>query len=70
MLRAADDDPFEPFAIVFDLAGLLGLTYALYSLVAVKFVLLTIDDGTFPLVGLVTCWLYLIGVLFRDGVTF
>lgn len=55
MLRAAADDPFKPFAIVLGLAGLLGLTYALYSLVAVRFVLLTIDDGTFPLVGLVTC---------------
>lgn len=58
MLKAAaDDDPFEPFAIVqLGFAGLLGLTYVLYSLVAVRFVLLqTIDDGTFPLVGLVAC---------------
>lgn len=48
------------------LAGPFGLTYALYSLVAN---LLAIDK--FPFVGLVTCgWNCLIGVLFRDGVTF
>lgn len=45
------DDPFEQ--IVFDLAGLLGFIYALYSLVVVEFNLLPID--TFPFVGLVTC---------------
>lgn len=61
-------DPFEQL-IVFGLAGLFGLIYALYSLVVVEFNLLAIV--TFPFVGLVTCWwLYLIGVLFRDGVTF
>lgn len=44
--------PFEPL-IVFGLAGLLGLMYALYSLVVAGFTLLLIE--TFPFVGLVTC---------------
>lgn len=48
-------DPFEfEQLIAVGLAGLFGLTYALYSLVAAtEFTLLAIE--TFPFVGLVTC---------------
>lgn len=63
LFRFVARDPFEQLS---GLAGLFGLMYALYSLVA--FNLLAIE--TFPFVGLVTCWWYLIGVLFRDGGTF
>lgn len=49
LFKFVTGDPFEQL-IVFGFAGLLGLTYALYSLVAT---LLAMER--FPFVGLVTC---------------